>query len=621
LTLICLYLFPALAALALRLAEVHETRNLPFVRHPLGDAAGYWEWAQRIVAGDWIGSEPFYQAPLYPYALALGQTLLGDDVGAIRVAQAIGGAGAVLLLALATGHWLGRRAGLTAAWMLALYAPAIYYDGLIQKTALAGVLVAGLLGTLAWFDARPTAGRAAAIGLVGALLALTRENALLWLPIAGAFVILRCRHRAEAPAETSAHHHPGNPDAPLDGLPAAARPRRPKPAAQRRRWGALTCGAAWAGGVAVILAPVAWRNASLGGGWSVTTYQGGANFYIGNSAEADGRYRPLVPGHETPEFERHDARQLAEEAVGGPLSPKEVSRYWWRRAWSDIRAEPGRWLGLLGRKVLMAINAYEVADVESLSVYRRSSIVLDALSPIAHFGVLFAITGWGLVCTRRVAGRIWVCHAMALTMLAAVAAFFILGRYRQPLSLVLLPFAAAGAVDIVARLRFGRVSRLSAPAGVLVVGGAIAFLPVHDVRRLDALSLMNLGVAWAEEGKLDEATTCFAGAVGLHPGSAEARFNLGQALLLRGEYAPAVREFRAAGDLKPDLPMLHLLLGQAYAALGDGQRARAHLQAARREDPDDPRVLEALELLDASGDGGDVSRPDAQEDRPDGAGP
>ena len=49
------------------------------------------------------------------------------------------------------------------------------------------------------------------------------------------------------------------------------------------------------------------------GEFSPTTFQAGPNFYIGNHRNADGRYQPLIRGHETPEFEQKDATQLAEQ--------------------------------------------------------------------------------------------------------------------------------------------------------------------------------------------------------------------------------------------------------------------------------------------------------------------
>ena len=58
--------------------------------------------------------------------------------------------------------------------------------------------------------------------------------------------------------------------------------------------------------------PVGVRNVVVADEWSLSTFQAGPNFYIGNSEDADGRYHPLVRGHETPAFERRDATELAE---------------------------------------------------------------------------------------------------------------------------------------------------------------------------------------------------------------------------------------------------------------------------------------------------------------------
>ena len=53
-----------------------------------------------------------------------------------------------------------------------------------------------------------------------------------------------------------------------------------------------------------MLAPVAVRNAALGGGLLPTTYQGGVNFWIGNHDGADGTYQPVSPGKQEPRVER-----------------------------------------------------------------------------------------------------------------------------------------------------------------------------------------------------------------------------------------------------------------------------------------------------------------------------
>jgi uncharacterized YccA/Bax inhibitor family protein len=53
---------------------------------------------------------------------------------------------------------------------------------------------------------------------------------------------------------------------------------------------------AFIGGLALILVPVAGRNAAVGGEFVLTTAQAGPNFYMGNNPNADGTYAPLLPG-------------------------------------------------------------------------------------------------------------------------------------------------------------------------------------------------------------------------------------------------------------------------------------------------------------------------------------
>ena len=94
-------------ALAVRLIHIWQIKPSPFFDILLGDANGYDQWAQRLAAGDWIGSDVFYQAPLYPYFLGRRLRDLrprpadrpdhpgADRIGVVRAARP--GRGAVLL--------------------------------------------------------------------------------------------------------------------------------------------------------------------------------------------------------------------------------------------------------------------------------------------------------------------------------------------------------------------------------------------------------------------------------------------------------------------------------------------------------------------------------------------
>jgi len=123
-------------ALLVRLVHVWQMRGSPFFSLLMGDSRGYDEWAQRIAGGEWLGHEVFYQAPLYPYLLGVIYAVAGRHLLLVRFVQASIGSASCALLALAGARLFSRRAGLVAGLMLALYAPAIFFDGLLQKSVL-----------------------------------------------------------------------------------------------------------------------------------------------------------------------------------------------------------------------------------------------------------------------------------------------------------------------------------------------------------------------------------------------------------------------------------------------------------------------------------------------------
>ena len=123
-------------ALAVRLVHVWQIRKAPFFDVLMGDSHGYDEWAQRIAGGEWIGRDVFYQAPLYPYFLGVVYAVAGRSLLVVRIVQAIVGASSCVLLGAAARRLFSPAIGLAAGLMLALYAPAIFFDGLLQKSVL-----------------------------------------------------------------------------------------------------------------------------------------------------------------------------------------------------------------------------------------------------------------------------------------------------------------------------------------------------------------------------------------------------------------------------------------------------------------------------------------------------
>ncbi len=536
-------------AFAVRLAYLWSWHDTPLFTTPIGDARAYLDWASALAAGDWLGREVFYQAPLYPYFLGVLHTLFGDGPWSPRLVQAFLGASACAILAASGARFFERRTGILAGVGLALYAPAVFFDGLIQKAALDGFFTALLLLAFSVLADRDRPWLAFGAGVVLGLLALLRENALVLAPLAAAFV-------------------------------SVAGPPRPAP----RRVLAL---ALLALGLALPLLPVGLRNQAIGGRFLVTTSQLGPNLWIGNHPGASGRYQPLVPGRGSARFERDDARALAEQALGRSLSPGEVSDYWRDRAFGFARAEPGAWLRLLAHKWMLVWNARELPDTEGIEAYAGRSALLRALQWLFGFGLLAPLAAIGVVATRADARRLWVLWTAILLLAGSVSLFFVFARYRFTIVPFLMLFAAAGGIAVADALRARERRRLAA----LCAAGALAALFVHgpEVGTSDvALTHFSVGSELLERGRPREALPELERAVAERPDFPQATLRLADALRETGNPARALALCDGVLARAPQLVDAFVSRGLALAALGRSDEAIASFERALVLDPRHP---------------------------------
>lgn len=534
-------------AFVIRWAFIAQAQTVVFFRHPVVDARAYWEWAGRIAGGDWLGSGVFYQAPLYPYFLALVRRFITEDAVGVRLVQAALGAIGCGLLFLAGCRFYSRTAGLIAGGLLALFAPAVFFDGLIQKAVLDALLMSALLLALAGVVARPSAGRVSASGLLLGLLALTRENALLLIPVLPAWLIIRMR----------------------GGSPRSI----------------TTLVISFCAGLALPIGPVMVRNAVKGGEWALTTSQAGANFYIGNNPTASGTYAPLRAGRSDTPLEREDATRLAEAAIGRALTPREVSHYWLNRAWTFIRGEPGRWTALLLRKSLLLINSYELPDAEDIYFHAESSTLLRTLLMVGHYGLLVPLAVAGMALSwRRIAG-IRVVHLLVVTLSPAIIAFFVFARYRHVLAPPLMLFAAVGIVETVRAFRAGECRSLAFAAALASLSAIPANWPLFNQQALRATSYVNAGATLSRAGELPAAIDYYRRALQLNPTDAGAYANLGLALGRMGRLEEAILALRESDRLQPGDPDTLRKLGIAHGERGDWRKAAEYLALAVSADP------------------------------------
>jgi len=585
-------------ALGLRLIHLYSIRDIGFFNHPVSDGLIFDQRARGIAAGDWLGPADFVHAPLYAYVLGVIQIAAGHDLWAVRVAQILLGSLSCVLLLLAARRFFNSRIAVVAALLLAVYPPAIFFDGLIQKTTLALFLSTLLLWLLGVCASRPGIGRWLAAGAVSGLLALTRQNALALVPLLLAWLWIRSAH-----------------------VPV-----------RRRLWCTLACCV----GLAVTLLPWAVRNRVLTGEFVLTTPNLGQNFAMGNHPEATGTYLPFKRGRGSAEFEQQEWVKAAEQALGRELSPREVSKYYLDAAVAYIKAQPAAWLRLMVKKCLMVWNSYEAFDTQDYYLYQEWSPLLRILDRVFHFGVLCPLAAAGVVLTWSRRRGLWLLYAWLLITTLAVAAFVVFARYRFPLVPVLLMFAGGAVVEVVTLVHQGRLRRLGVPAltvqrnvavswvaadlrvgrgdperptrrsaatglwmscAVLLIAllaAVVANWPVHSPRRPRPVSYTNHGVALAAQGRFKEDLAEIAKALALNPDNVDAHLAAGNSLLELRRYEEALGHFEQARLGDPDYAGTYRGLGDALQGLRRFDEAAQHYEQALGLDPADLTTLTGL---------------------------
>jgi tetratricopeptide (TPR) repeat protein len=550
-------------AFALRLTYLFQVGDTAFFKFPVGDSVTYDRWALDIQK-DWVGHEVFYQAPLYPYFLAVLYSVVGHSLWAVRVVQAALGSAACVLLALAGRTFFSPIVAAVAGVLLAVYAPAIFFDGLVHKASLDLFLMTTLLLSLAMVEKDRTARWPVFwTGVALGALALTRENALVLVPVLVAWMGTR------------------SPSGKLD----------------RALGSRIAC---FFVGIGLVLSPVLARNYAVGREVFVTTSQFGANFYGGNNEQADGTYEPLRWGHGEYPQEREDAFNIAADALGHKPTAKEVSNYWSSRAWAWIRSHPGDWLKLLGRKLLLVWNAYEIPDSDDPLVYEDASPLLSALGHVFFFGTLCPLALVGVFATRSDWRRLSALYLVVLGIAASTTLFFVFARYRYPMVPVLALFAAAGLRELVRLARSRQPRALALNAALLGAAALLVGWKFDGVDRSRSIAYYNLAVSLERQGETSGAAASYQVALKEAPDLVQAHVNLGALLASQGQFEEGIAHEKAALKLRPNDAIAHTDLGNALLELGRMEEAEGHYRAALEIQPDLVQALDGLSAVEGA---------------------
>ena len=440
----------SLALLALALRCVH----IFFIDTHLGDAqihdALYY---QDTAQAWWLGeSEAVHSRPFanqgYIAALKLIYATLGSSVSGVLWIQAGLGAWAVVLVGFAGRRLFGNEAvGLLAAGWLALYAPAIHFDGLLLipsfsllLSALGLVCFARVLSSGSW----PSLS-AVALGVCIALSAALRPSQWLLAPLCVlAFLWLR-------------------------------------PVLPGRRVGGLAL--AFVLGLILGFSPLAIEQRVRVGEWIPVSANAGMNLWTGNHVGASGTYQvaPFLPypeaglaGYTIPS-EKDAFWFEARKRTGDPeLSLSGASRFWLFETGREVADEPLAWVRLMGRKFFALMNNDEPRTNADFALTSHVSPVLG-YDPI-RFGLLMLFATLGLVLLRPGDGRvIAVLAPFVLAPFLTCLLFFVSAEYRHPAAPALAVLAGWGLLQT-ARTLSGRASLSLSPKQKLF--GVVALLVV-----------------------------------------------------------------------------------------------------------------------------------------------
>ncbi len=618
----------ASTAVVVRLAFVWRALEAEAIHGLFLDAAHYARLGAAIRSGAGAGDTPYLFSPLYPYFLALFPGVLGDPVGwaavGPRVVQAFVGAGTAL------------AAAFVAARLVAEPAPDA--DDAVRQSAgeLAALGAGGKAGKAGKGDELRAAGPAAAGVDASEPASASRAQRAFWVAglavavhavlvhydagvlvaswqaffLTSAFAVL---FAADERVAAAVRQRRALCAGVLLGLSAALRPTGLAVGvvvfvgllARRRRaaW-------SWALGIALAVLPFTVRNFVVGGEAVLLSANGGSNFWIGNHAGATGVY-VQPPGFD---FDRDPLATAAPWKELGREAGYAGASAWWRaKAWSDIAAEPGAWLGLLGWKLVLFLHPEELPQLGWSYAWVRAQTGPSGLPFGVQWVLLFALAAPLLRRLRHArSARVELVWLGLVAYTLAIVLFFVTGRYRAPI----VPLALALAVDTCASCLVLLRRPSTRTRGRAALGGLVAFavllrgvygatlaLPVATGieesqrgialvaagRFAEAVPVLEASLALADTdptraahalalrrlGRVEEALASYRTIVERDPDEALAWFNLGNLYwedLRRATEAEAC--FRRALERRPEAADITFNLG--VVVLQQGRFAEAH---------------------------------------------
>ena len=485
----------------------------PYLQQRVVDEVFFHSWGNAIAGGTLTSDLPFFTSPLFAYWLGLLYSVAGDSVATVLVANAILGVATVALTWGAALRLAGPRAALVAGILVAACRAPMFYAGIPEKSALVLFLTAACLFAFAWAEERPGTRRLVIAGLAAGAAALAHPLILVMVPAVA-----------------------------LHALASRQGVRR-----------ALSAVTPYAAGVLAAVLPATAHNFAKSGEGILVCWNGGAALYAGNESwNTSGMYAPPPFSNATIQSEIFDYWREAERRVGHPLRPAESSTFWTREALREMAENPRLAAERFVRRLRWTFGDYELQDSRTFAFYAERFPSLRLLP--WGFGVVALLGLLGALAAAR-ERRFAFLLAFVAAYAAALAFFFVYGRYRLPL---LVPLAILGGTvpgRLAALLRERRPAALAAAGAAALLVAAFVFVGPRRRPESFFVDYNNLAVAYQEQGRVDEALAEFEKAVTVRPGDdpriTDAASELALLFWRRGEHERAKRLLREVLRARP----------------------------------------------------------------------
>lgn len=489
---------------------------LPNALHPSNDARSYWELSLRIYRDGWLlpNDGPFYQAPLYPYALSVLHQFGIHSIANMLWLQAGLGVVNTLLTFVLARSFVSRPAATAAALLFSFSHLVLFLESkLLAATLGTTLLLCFALCAMRWLHTR-AAHMLAFAGMFYGLTLLCRPNQIFLFPFLVAFFIWQ----------------------------------------DRKQKSLLTTPLIFLVATLIAIAPSFLRNGLVGGDWVPFTANAGVTLYMGSNPQAQGGLAPIEGLSNDIEDQHTQSIELASQLAGEALSPSQASNFWVKKTIAWAAGNPVSFVILEAKKLLWCL--YTAPPAVNVSTHFETAFIswLWLLSWPTAFILALGLIALPLL--PRMGDQGWFLLALFCGYLLLSLTYYASDRFLAAMA----PFFAIQAMIAVTAYLNSKRSALANDRMRWAIWIALCFVLAFNpflswnTANETGMGYYNLGVFHEEQGELPEAFDAYRNAYEFAPDNSALLLNLGVLYAKQGDLQRSSRLFERVLKLAPNHP-------------------------------------------------------------------